>query len=260
KEMKKLPRYSKPKPSTLGVESRLLKPGGDPGLKRQNRVGRATASNQAFCDDKIAIIGMSGRYPQANDLRQYWDNLAAGRNSIVEVPQSRWDIGRYYDPDLADKDKTNSKWLGAMDDIDCFDPLFFRIAPQEAEYIDPHHRLFLQESYRAFEDAGYSGNTLGNNKCGVYLGISANEYALLLTKNGLLGEAPVTGNHPAIAAARIAYYLNLKGPAITVDTACSSSLVAIHLACQALVNREIDMALAGGVALWITPESYLTMS
>jgi len=120
--------------------------------------------------------------------------------------------------------------------------------------------LFLQESYKAFEDAGYSSNALSNKKCGVYLGISANEYALLLSKNRMLGGAPVTSNHPAIAAARIAYYLNLKGPAISVDTACSSSLVAIHLACQGLLSREIDMALAGGVTLWLTPESYLSMS
>ena len=120
--------------------------------------------------------------------------------------------------------------------------------------------MFLQESYKAFEDAGYSSNALSNKKCGVYLGISANEYALLLSKNRMLGDAPVTSNHPAIAAARIAYYLNLKGPAIAVDTACSSSLVAIHLACQGLLSREIDMALAGGVTLWLTPESYLSMS
>jgi acyl transferase domain-containing protein len=147
-----------------------------------------------------------------------------------------------------------------LDDIDCFDPLFFRISPQEASYIDPHHRLFLQESYKAFEDAGYSSDALSNKKCGVYLGISASEYALLLSKNRMLGGAPVTSNHPAIAAARIAYYLNLKGPAISVDTACSSSLVAIHLACQGLLSREVDMALAGGVTLWLTPESYLSMS
>src|SRR5206468_2815007 len=109
------------------------------------------------------------------------------------------------------------------------------------------------------EDAGYSSNILSNKECGVYLGISTNEYMSLLSKNRVL-SAPVTSNSNAIAAARIAYYLNLKGPAISVDTACSSSLVAIHLACQAIRNREIDMALAGGISLWLTPESYLAMS
>jgi acyl transferase domain-containing protein len=124
--------------------------------------------------------------------------------------------------------------------------------------MDPQHRLFLQEAYRTFEDAGYSSSSISSNPCGVYLGISTNEYGSLLWQNGMT-SAPVTSNSYAIGAARIAYYLNLKGPAISVDTACSSSLVAIHLASQALLNREIDMALAGGVSLWLTPESYVVM-
>jgi len=217
-----------------------------------------TSSRQQAAD-RIAIVGMSGRYPQASSLNQYWQNLAEGRNSIVEVPASRWDVNRYYDPDRTQKDKTSSKWLGAMEGVDHFDPLFFRISPQEAEYMDPQHRLFLQESYRAFEDAGYSGSALSNRKCGVYLGMSTNEYLTLLSRNGFV-SAPVTSNSYAIAAARIAYHLNLKGPALSIDTACSSALVAIHLACQALTSGEIDMALAGGVSVWLTPESYVAMS
>jgi 3-oxoacyl-(acyl-carrier-protein) synthase/acyl carrier protein len=213
----------------------------------------------AHDDDRIAIIGMSGRYPQARNLDEYWKNLETGKDCIVEVPATRWDIDRYYDADPRTKDKMASRWLGAMSDVDCFDPLFFRISPDEAEYMDPQHRLFLQESYRAFEDAGYSSRALNNRLCGVYLGISTNEYSLLLSQNGVLA-APITGNSYSIAAARIAYYLNLKGPAISVDTACSSSLVSLHLACQALRSREVDMALAGGVSLWLVPESYLAMS
>jgi len=210
-------------------------------------------------DQRIAIVGMSGRYPQADNLDAFWDNLRQGRDCIVEVPPSRWDADRYYDPDPGRKDRMVSKWVGAMSDIDCFDPLFFRISPEEAEYMDPQHRLFLEESYRAFEDAGYAGRALNNVRCGVYLGISTNEYAQILAQHGVRA-APVTGNSYSIAAARIAYYLNLKGPAISVDTACSSSLVALHLACQALRSGEIEMALAGGVSLWLVPESYLALS
>jgi len=218
-----------------------------------------TKSTERHSDDKIAIVGSSGRYPKAHDLREYWDVLANGRNCIDEVPAWRWDVDCYYDPDRSKKGKANSKWLGALDDIECFDPLFFRISPHEAEHMDPQHRLFLQESYKAFEDAGYSPNTLSNKKCGVYLGISTNEYASLVSRKGI-SSAPVTSNSYAIGAARIAYYLNLKGPAISIDTACSSSLVAIHLATQALLSGEIDMALAGGITLWLTPESYIAMS
>jgi acyl transferase domain-containing protein/enoyl-CoA hydratase/carnithine racemase/acyl carrier protein len=255
--IRELARFLKQELDKLPVaieETPVAVPAPAPRVKSRNR-SRARQS-----ESKIAIIGMSGRYPQADNLQQLWDNLVHGRNSIVEVPSSRWDAHRYYDPDPSKKDKANSRWLGAMDDVECFDPLFFRISPQEADYIDPHHRLFLQESYRAFEDAGYSGSVLANKKCGVYLGISSNEYALRLARNGILGDSPVTSNHTAIAAARIAYYLNLKGPAIAVDTACSSSLVAIHLACQALLSGETDMALAGGVSVWLTPESYLAMT
>jgi acyl transferase domain-containing protein/enoyl-CoA hydratase/carnithine racemase/acyl carrier protein len=230
-----------------------------PILEKRRRAGRTMTPHRAHLDDKIAIVGMSGRYPKAQDVKQFWNNLVEGRNCIEEVPRSRWDVDRYYDPDRARTDTTYSKWLGALDDVECFDPLFFRISPQEAEHMDPQHRLFLQESYRAFEDAGYCSSSLSNTKCGVYLGVTTNEYTSLLLRRGV-SAAPVTSNNGAIAAARIAYYLNLKGPAIAVDTACSSSLVAVHLASQALLNGEIDMALAGGVTAWLTPESYLAMS
>ncbi|MEA2490006.1 MAG: polyketide synthase PksL, partial [Acidobacteriota bacterium] len=229
-------------------------------LTRKSSAGRLAKSQRVPSGEKIAIVGSSGRYPQAANLQQYWENLVEGRNAIVEVSPSRWDVQRYYDPAPSRKNKTISKWIGALDGADQFDPLFFRISPQEADYIDPHHRLFLEESYRAFEDAGYSTGTLSDTKCGVYLGVASSEYALLLARTGRSSGASVTSNHTAIAAARIAYHLNLKGPAIAVDTACSSSLVAMHLACQALANGEIDMALAGGVALCLTPESFLTMA
>lgn len=131
--------------------------------------------------------------------------------------------------------------------------------------MDPQHRLFLQEGYKAFEDAGYSPQRLDGMKCGLYLGIMSSEYGALCRERGKadmssgFGFAHTTGSSYAIAAARLAYYLNLKGPAIPIDTACSSSLVAVHLACQALLNREIDMALAGGVSLYLTPETYVSM-
>ncbi|HYC88473.1 MAG TPA: polyketide synthase, partial [Thermoanaerobaculia bacterium] len=218
-------------------------------VRRTEKPAAAPAPEPAQAREAIAVVGMSGRFPQARNLDEYWRNLEAGRNSITEVPPDRWDV-RQYD---------RARWLGVLDDVDRFDPLFFRIAPQEAEYMDPQHRLFLQESYRAFEDAGYAGRDLSDKKCGVYLGMSINDYAMLLLKRGIR-TTPVTANSFAVAAARIAYYLNLKGPAITVDTACSSSLVAIHLACQSLLSGETDMALAGGVTLWLTPESHLSMS
>jgi acyl transferase domain-containing protein/acyl carrier protein len=227
--------------------------------RRNKPADRTVAGREA-----IAIVGMSGKYPEADDLPQYWDNLSAGRNSVKEIPPSRWNTGNYYNPH-PQKGKIYAKWLGMLEDFADFDPLFFHISPTEAEWMDPQHRLFLQEGYKAFEDAGYSPQRLDGMKCGLYLGIMSSEYGALCRERGKadmssgFGFAHTTGSSYAIAAARLAYYLNLKGPAIPIDTACSSSLVAVHLACQALLNREIDMALAGGVSLYLTPETYVSM-
>lgn len=209
-------------------------------------------------EQKIAVIGMSGRYPDAETLDAYWDNLVQGKDSVREMPKSRWDIEQYYDPDPANIGKIYCRNLGALDDIDCFDSLFFNISPMEAEGIDPQHRLFLEQAYSSIEDAGYSAKAIDNVKCGVYLGIMSSEYSSLLGNSSDQGMASVNNSY-SLAVARIAYYLNIKGPAISIDTACSSSLVAAHLGYQALTAGEIDMALVGGVSLYLTPEGYAGM-
>ena len=240
------------------IDSKVLK--SFPTLSRKNREKKIpiSTSETSVEREKIAIVGMSGRYPEAPNLEQYWENLKTGKNSVVEIPPSRWDVEKYYDPDPTKPGKVYSKWLGMLEDADCFDPLFFQISPAEAEAMDPQHRLFLEESYKAFEDAGYARNTLSDKKCGVYMGIMSNDYSYLLSKD-TSGNVNTTANSFAIGAARISYFMNLKGPAIPFDTACSSSLVAIHTACQSLMNNEIDMALAGGVSLYLIPESYIGM-
>src|SRR5436305_3000895 len=201
---------------------------------------------------------MSGKYAEASKLGEYWENLVQAKDCVHEMPRTRFNVSDYYDQNPATLGKTYCKELGALDGIEHFDPLFFHLAPAEAEGMDPQHRLFLEEGYKAFEDAGYSPSLLSNSKCGVYLGIMSHEYEFLLAEQQALATN-ILGTNPAIAAARIAYLLNLKGPAIAINTACSSSLVATHLACQALRNQEIDMALVGGVSLYLTPESYIGM-
>ncbi len=204
--------------------------------------------------EPIAIVGISGRYPGADNMNQYWNNLVEGKNSIREIPSSRWDMNQYYDPQIGKEGHIYCKWMGMLEEVECFDPLFFEITPSDAEAMDPQHRLFLQEAYHAFEDAGYSKKKLDNTKCGVYLGIVDDDYSSL-------GEMSLsaTGNSNAIGASRISYFLNLKGPAIAIDTACSSSMVGVHLAVNALKMQEIDMALVGGACLYLTPESYISM-
>ncbi|QUX26967.1 SDR family NAD(P)-dependent oxidoreductase [Nocardiopsis akebiae] len=217
------------------------------------------ASPGAGPTDAIAVVGMSGRYPRSETQDEYWDNLANGRDCVREIPRSRWDVEEYYDPRPHQKGKSYSKWMGYLDDVEAFDPLFFHIPPAEAESMDPQQRLFLQEAYHAFEDAGYDPRSLTGHKCGVYLGIMSNEYSMLMQKRGGESSGAATSNSNAITAARIAYFLNLKGPAIALDTACSSSLVATHLAAQALRSGEIDMALVGGATLYLSPEAYVSM-
>lgn len=220
--------------------------------------GRQSLATQDS-DEKIAVIGMSGRYPQAKNLDVYWRNLVAGRNAIVEIPDSRWETAAYYDADPDAEGKMYCRWMGVLDDADAFDPRFFRITPQEALYMDPEQRLFLQEGYRALEDAGYVGDIADGLNCGIYLGMESSDYSWHLADSPRVSET-ITGNHSAIAASRLAYFLNLKGPALAVDTACSSSLVATHLACQALRTGEVDLALAGGVRLWLSPVMHIGMS
>lgn len=229
-----------------------------PELKRKLRTENIIKEPHVNSDEKIAIVGMSGRYPGASNLQQYWENLSRAKNSITEILPSRWSLEEYYDPDPSKVGKMYCKWMGMLDDADCFDPLFFQIPPSEAEFMDPQHRIFLEQAYKAFEHAGYSSSQLTDTKCGVFMGIMSNDYNYHLSK-AKSTSINITGNSFAIGAARIAYFLNLKGPAIPIDTACSSSLVAIHLACRGLLNREMDMALAGGVSLYLNPDSYIGM-
>lgn len=204
-------------------------------------------------EDSIAIIGMSGRYAQSDDIKEYWDNLSEGADCITDIPKARWDIKEYYNPQIGKEGKSYCNQIGLINNYEYFSPSFFEITPKEAEEMDPQHRLFLSEGYKAFEDAGYSQQKLNNKRCGVYLGIA--ESIANMGEKGI----SATGSSNAIAASRIAYYLNLKGPAIAIDTACSSSGVALHIAIQALHNGEIDMALVGGVCLYLQPEAYISM-
>jgi acyl transferase domain-containing protein/tryptophanase/pimeloyl-ACP methyl ester carboxylesterase/acyl carrier protein/SAM-dependent methyltransferase len=202
---------------------------------------------------------MAGRFPDAPDLDAFWANLSAGRDSIGEI-SSRWDVAEHYDPDRKAPGRTYSKWAALLDDIDEFDAAFFRISPLEAESMDPQQRLFLQAAWTGIEDAGYAGAE-GPRRWGVFVGCASGEYAGLLDDAGLGDSAHAfLGNSGSVLAARIAYLLDLTGPTMAIDTACSSSLVAVHLACEALRSGECEAAVAGGVALMLTPRMHILTS
>ncbi|MEV0296265.1 SDR family NAD(P)-dependent oxidoreductase [Nocardia sp. NPDC050710] len=209
----------------------------------------------------IAVIGMSGRFPGAANLEEFWRNLAEGRDVVTEVPPSRWPIADHFRPGPVIPGKTYSKWGGFLDDIDRFDPAFFDMVPTEADYMDPQQRLFLEHSWLALEDAAIDPKSLRRSRCGVFAGSPGSDYATLLRNRAGFGSHHMfTGNSPAILPARVAYHLDLTGPCLGLDTACSSALVAVHQACRSLATGESDLALAGGVAVFVTPEYHLLAS
>lgn len=205
----------------------------------------------------IAIIGLSLKMPGADNLPQFWSNLEQGRDFIGPLSEERQrdSLGFIRTFTQLQADSVPFSHGGFMQDIDKFDYAFFNLSPKEASLMDPNQRLFLQAAWEAIEDAGYGGKRIQGSKTGVYLGYADwPVYGQYITKNQP-SQIPMasTGNTPSIIAGRIAYMLDLQGPALLVDTACSSSLVAVHLACMALRNAECEMAIAGGVKVCLMP-------
>jgi len=208
-------------------------------------------------EDDVAIIGVAGRYPQAKDLREFWENLKAGRDSITEVPSDRWDHASFYHPERNQPGKTYSKWGGFLSGVDRFDALFFNISPKEAELIDPQERLFLETAWEAIEDAGYSKDSIAQNRVGVYVGAMWGQYELYgASSNG----AGIPSSSFSSIANRVSYFFNFQGPSLALDTMCSSSLTAIHLACEEVRKGAIDVAIAGGVNVSVHPGKYLNLA
>lgn len=202
----------------------------------------------------IAIIGVTGQYPQANDLTVFWENLASGKDCITEIPAERWSDNLTY----REKAKAYGLWGGFIQDMDKFDPLFFNISPREAEHMDPQERLFLQCAWNALEDAGYTRTNIGPS-VGVFVGVMYEEYQLYGVSNTLNGNAMALGSGTSSIANRVSYYCNFTGPSIAINTMCSSSLTAVHLACQSIRQGECAVALAGGVNLSVHPNKYILL-
>ncbi|PGD97837.1 SDR family NAD(P)-dependent oxidoreductase [Bacillus wiedmannii] len=211
--------------------------------------------------NEVAIIGMSCRLPDAKNKDEFWYNLAKGASAIKEVPKERWNSKIYYDPDVEKLDKTNCKWGGFLGDIDQFDNLFFNMSGKEAELSDPQQRLLLEESWNALEDAGYANDSISNKKCSVFVGISNGDYVDKMNELGIQKEAQsFWGNHNSVSAARISYFLNLKGASVAVDTACSSALVSLHMGCQSIASGESELVLTGGAFINVTPKFFIASS
>ncbi|MDT3397512.1 polyketide synthase [Streptomyces sp. B1866] len=196
----------------------------------------------------IAVVGMSCRFPRAADPAAYWRLLRDGVDAVSDAPPARRAAVPAHGPALARG--------GYLDAIDGFDAGFFGVSPREAAAMDPQQRLALELGWEALEDAGIVPATLKDSDAGVFIGAIWDDYAFLASRYGprAVGPHGFTGLRRSGIANRVSATLGLHGPSLAIDTAHSSSLVAVHLACQALLTGEADLALAGGVNLRIAPE------
>ncbi|HJO94110.1 MAG TPA: SDR family NAD(P)-dependent oxidoreductase [Victivallales bacterium] len=211
---------------------------------------------------KIAIIGIAYRLPgNIENDDALWDALSQGKDLVSEVDESRFDKRIFFHNNVGAEGKSYTFDSGGISDVELFDAAFFNISSKEASSMDPQQRILLELSWNAIENAGLNAKRLKGTKCGVYVGMSHIDYELMKL-NDLAGITPysMTGLSHSIAANRISYFYDLKGPSMAIDTACSSSLVALHQACSALRSGEIDSAIAGGCSLHLHPSRFVGFS
>ncbi|MEC9466694.1 MAG: type I polyketide synthase, partial [Myxococcota bacterium] len=222
----------------------------------------AGASRTQRLDEPLAIVGVGLNLPGgAHDLDDLWGVLSEERDTLVDIPSDRFQVGPIYDPDPNTKGKTYVRRASLIEDVASFDAAFFGISPREAEPLDPQHRLLLETAWIALEHAGLPPASLRGSSTGVFVGIGANEYADYRGRGPDESDAyDATGTMTSFAAGRLAYHLGLQGPTLALDTACSSSLVALHLAGSALRRGDCDVALACGVQVVASPMGFVLMS
>ncbi|MFD4233444.1 amino acid adenylation domain-containing protein [Streptomyces sp. NPDC058542] len=221
-------------------------------------------------DTPAAVIGMACRFPGAGTPEAFWDLLVDGHDAVAPVPRGRWDDGREDRP--GDRPTTSAaapagpaarttptaprkRWAALLEDPAAFDAGYFGIGEDEARALDPQARLFLELAHEALERAGYAGPRRRGRRIGVFAAVGDSGYREVLERAAADGSplpATLTGNLPALVAARVSQSLDLDGPALAVDTACSSGLVALHLARRSLLDGECDLAVVGGVNLHLT--------
>ncbi|MGX0890777.1 rhizoxin synthesis polyketide synthase RhiF [Pseudomonas sp. ADAK2 TE3594] len=201
---------------------------------------------------RVAIVGFSGRFPGADNAEQFWQLLMEERSQISELPY--WHL-----PGIAERAHLRETFTcpgGFINDPTAFDADFFKISAREAEAMDPQHRLVLEQTWAAFEDAAICPHNLRGSNTGVYIGVSSADYNGLLARSEA-GAHDATGNAHSIIANRISYLFDFHGPSAPIDTACSSSLVAVHKAAQSILNGDCTVAVAGGVNLCFEPMVFM---
>ncbi len=205
----------------------------------------------------LAVVGVACRFPGADDVDGFFEELVGGETALRDVPSQRWEPRTFTDPELAGFDTIASDKGGFLEDLEGFDAAFFGLSPREARAMDPQQRLILECAWLALEDAGLSREALAGSSTGVFVGQSGSDFARLY-------EGPpvraASGLAPSITANRLSYWLDLQGPSVVVDTACSSSLVALDQALLNLRARRCDTAIVGGVNVILAPDMSVAFS
>ena len=249
---------------TIAALARELSVSGKP--KNEASISAGRGFRTAVRPSDIAIVGIAAKTSLADTARQYWDNLAMGRDCVREVADSRRDdIDNYtaflktiYVNNRQAFQYKNNK-IACLGEIDKFDYQYFNLSPQEARLMDPNQRLFLETAYAAIEDAGTDKSHLYEKNIGLYFAMStmftaAKSYQDIISEvASSYVSASISGNMKAIIPSRVSYLLDLKGPSLVIDTACSSSLSSIHLACKSIINGECEQAISGSVKIYLLP-------
>ena len=231
-------------------------------LKQENAALKAAPAARPDRAEPVAIIGMACRFPGgADDPDRFWTLLASGRGAVTPLPTDRPELTETYAADGDRTDRHRVRAAGFIDGIDRFDAAFFGMPPQAARGLDPQHRLLLEVTYTALEHARLAPGRLRGSRTGLFAGVGASEYAARIAQAGLpaIDQFTGLGTHGGVGVGRVAYALDLKGPALQVDTTCSSSALAVHLAARSLTSGECDLALAGGVNALLSAETMVAL-
>lgn len=213
--------------------------------------------------EPIAIIGMACRFPgNIHSPDDFWNLLVSGKETIAEIPDSRWNSQDYYSSNYDEAGKIITRQGSFFTNVQESDPAFFDISPKEAKSMDPQQHMLLEVCWESLEHANIVPQSLSGTKTGVFIGICNQDYSHLSMARDKksIDSYMTTGMAHSVASGRLSYTLGLEGPCIAIDTACSSSLVAVHLACQSLRNQECDLAITGGVNLTLSPETSIDFS
>uniref|UniRef100_A0A8C5Q385 Carrier domain-containing protein n=1 Tax=Leptobrachium leishanense TaxID=445787 RepID=A0A8C5Q385_9ANUR len=209
----------------------------------------------------LVVKGLKCINIYSEGLDNFWKVISEGRNCTVEIPIDRFDTKKWYDPDPSKPGKMWTTRAALIEGLNEFDNKLFRITSSEAENMDPQHKLLLECTYRALEDAGYPLESVNGSNTGVFIGLMNKDFEIIYTNDQYsTNHYYATGVAMSIASNRISYCFNLTGPSLTIDTACSSSLVALHYACQAIENGDCEMAVCGGVSCLLEPRVFVALT